>query len=628
MRRLLLALVLSLFGTAALAQGCGPQNPNCIVPTAPVGTSNNQAASTEFVANALAGSLTAGTNITITGTNPTTIATVPNPTFATSVTSPIHIGGTAASSSLTLESTSGVGTTDSIIFKTGSQITRWTLDTNGVAFFTPGAFTLYDASSWAQTPVLRIANDLTAAGSGVAGSANQFALNVQVQIPSATSSGASYQKSAAIFGCQTADPSSATTRDCVGADARGFITNNNATGRAWGGVDLAQINSGGTGDGLLVGREIDVANNGTDQASINTTTSKYGLQIVPQVGNITAGIFLTNSGSGAYHHGIYADPAVFASTSTANFLTLNGKYTLDKNGLITQTTSTTAGVGLIVGAVTQTSPNAGDTSDGAIQLQYTLSANSATNELIARVFKLISTNSLTGGGALSNARIFNLQHNNSASTTTTQLDGIYIESTAGGTVTTGAAIRIANWLGTTKWGIADDSGGNWYNATGGLSLGNTTGAGNGNLSATGTVTANDVAVTGTTVPAIGINASAANTLSLFTRSLESLRITADASANRLVTVNASNGANPTINVTGGNLAITPAVVGGSFIQATTYVQTGTTTVAGLPACAAGTKGAHHFVTDGNTANAFRGAVTGGGALQQWVTCDGTAWLQG
>ena len=35
--------------TGALAQGCGDSNPNCIVPTAPVGANNNQAASTAFV---------------------------------------------------------------------------------------------------------------------------------------------------------------------------------------------------------------------------------------------------------------------------------------------------------------------------------------------------------------------------------------------------------------------------------------------------------------------------------------------------------------------------------------------------------------------------------------------------
>jgi hypothetical protein len=58
------------------------------------------------------------------------------------------------------------------------------------------------------------------------------------------------------------------------------------------------------------------------------------------------------------------------------------------------------------------------------------------------------------------------------------------------------------------------------------------------------------------------------------------------------------------------------------------IQTLVTTVAALPTCNAARKGSHAFVTNGNTANAFRGAVTAGGALQQWVTCDGTSWLQG
>lgn len=42
------------FAPAAEAQGCGPSNPNCIVPTAPVGTSDNRAASTAFVQNTIA----------------------------------------------------------------------------------------------------------------------------------------------------------------------------------------------------------------------------------------------------------------------------------------------------------------------------------------------------------------------------------------------------------------------------------------------------------------------------------------------------------------------------------------------------------------------------------------------
>jgi hypothetical protein len=66
--------------------------------------------------------LTQGTNISITnGAGSISIATSATPSFATSVTSPLIIGGTAASSPLTLQSTSGVGTTDSILFKVGNN---------------------------------------------------------------------------------------------------------------------------------------------------------------------------------------------------------------------------------------------------------------------------------------------------------------------------------------------------------------------------------------------------------------------------------------------------------------------------------------------------------------------------
>lgn len=43
-----------------------------------------------------------------------------SPTITTSITTPLVIGGTAVSSTLTLQSTSGVGTTDSILFKVGN----------------------------------------------------------------------------------------------------------------------------------------------------------------------------------------------------------------------------------------------------------------------------------------------------------------------------------------------------------------------------------------------------------------------------------------------------------------------------------------------------------------------------
>ena len=79
-------------------------------------------------------SAVAGTNISVSGaTGAVTISTSATPSFATSVTSPLIIGGTSASSSLTLQSTSGVGTTDSIFFKVGNNgaTTAMTVDTSG-----------------------------------------------------------------------------------------------------------------------------------------------------------------------------------------------------------------------------------------------------------------------------------------------------------------------------------------------------------------------------------------------------------------------------------------------------------------------------------------------------------------
>jgi hypothetical protein len=57
--------------------------------------------------------------------------TITTPTIVTNATVPLVIGGSTASSSLILESTSGAGTSDSILFKTGSQATRMTIDTSG-----------------------------------------------------------------------------------------------------------------------------------------------------------------------------------------------------------------------------------------------------------------------------------------------------------------------------------------------------------------------------------------------------------------------------------------------------------------------------------------------------------------
>ena len=56
----------------------------------------------------------------VTGSGTTAVLST-SPTFTTSLTSPLVIGGTGTGSSLTLQSTSGVGATDTILFKVGNN---------------------------------------------------------------------------------------------------------------------------------------------------------------------------------------------------------------------------------------------------------------------------------------------------------------------------------------------------------------------------------------------------------------------------------------------------------------------------------------------------------------------------
>lgn len=65
---------------------------------------------------------TSGNVLTSDGSAWVSSALPASPTFGTSVTTPIVYGGTTASSTLTIRSTSGVGTTDAIIFRTGNNV--------------------------------------------------------------------------------------------------------------------------------------------------------------------------------------------------------------------------------------------------------------------------------------------------------------------------------------------------------------------------------------------------------------------------------------------------------------------------------------------------------------------------
>lgn len=84
----------------------------------------------------LTGTASININGTVGATTPTTGAFTTT-VVSTSETTPLVIGGTAASATLTLESTSGAGTTDAIKFKTASQTDRMQITTGGLVHVGP-----------------------------------------------------------------------------------------------------------------------------------------------------------------------------------------------------------------------------------------------------------------------------------------------------------------------------------------------------------------------------------------------------------------------------------------------------------------------------------------------------------
>ena len=89
-----------------------------------------------FLGGNASGMYSAGTNqlgFSTAGVNAVTIDASQNVTVTGSFITPMVVGGTTASSSLTLKSTSGVGTSDSILFKVGNNgaTTAMTIDTLG-----------------------------------------------------------------------------------------------------------------------------------------------------------------------------------------------------------------------------------------------------------------------------------------------------------------------------------------------------------------------------------------------------------------------------------------------------------------------------------------------------------------
>jgi len=84
----------------------------------------------------------------------TTLVLSTAPTFTTSITTPLVYGGTTASSSLTFQSTSGVGTSDSILFKVGNAgaTTAISIATTGIVSLPTTGALLLPKGTTAQEP--------------------------------------------------------------------------------------------------------------------------------------------------------------------------------------------------------------------------------------------------------------------------------------------------------------------------------------------------------------------------------------------------------------------------------------------------------------------------------------------
>lgn len=115
-------------------------------------------------------------------------------------------------------------------------------------------------------------------------------------------------------------------------------------------------------------------------------------------------------------------------------------------------------------------------------------------------------------------------------------------------------------------------------------------------------------------------------LRFFIADYEQVRIAQTATADRYLIfkggLSSGSPANATIDVSGGSLAITPAVISASTIKAGTTLNTAGYTVATLPT---GVTGATAYVTDA-LAPTFLATVVGGGAIVTPVFYNGSAWI--
>jgi hypothetical protein len=127
--------------------------------------------------------------------------------------------------------------------------------------------------------------------------------------------------------------------NAVGARRDGAIAGTVTNGFAWGGNDIATINP--SGDGQLIGNEIDVVNNGSTVASpLGATKMKVGLWLANFANPATAAIGLNGTG---WKNGLWAQANNFPAGASLFWLDNNSGtalYSVSGTGVVTSTGST------------------------------------------------------------------------------------------------------------------------------------------------------------------------------------------------------------------------------------------------------------------------------------------------
>ena len=382
-----------------------------------------------------------------------------SPTITTSLTTPLVIGGTTASSTLTLESTSGAGTSDAILFKTGSQVERMRIDTSGnvgIGTSSPSKKLEVFASANSLQIESIVRNDQ--AGSGVA--------SIGFNVSSSASSETTSTKAGIGLVRQTTYGVGSLVFYNNGTTSAGDFTTSDERMR----IDYSgnvSIGSSGTSTGVNLLTNAQITGGTIAYAHLNSGVVQSGVttQSVSYYSNITSAAASFTTGSSVH---FYANPATggAGSTITSQF-GFNAESTLGTQGAATITNAygfygnlaaATNRWNLYMGGTANNymagALGVGTTSVGAAG---TITASSTISDSIGNVrtivqnsqtsaYVLVATDngkfiSITTGGVTVPASIFSAGQNivifNNSSSSQTITQGSSVTMTLAGSATTG-----------------------------------------------------------------------------------------------------------------------------------------------------------------------------------------------